>query len=1318
MSNSLILPSKEIISPQSIERMTENEHLGLPLDFDDSTVHNILLDNDHASLFRGDSILEIIDIMSKPEYFYYTCKWLLNINLLPFQLVMLQELWERKFPMIIASRGGGKCVTGDTLIQLWDRFSQIGDFIGNKSECGIPQYSKINGVMCFGENGYNSIEYGWNNGYGKTKRIFTDIGMELSGVPQHKIRILRNDTVCWVELGDIVVGDYAILDRSGVWHNGDNGLSEEDAYELGQSFGVNISEKLPSAILGCGKKAAEKFCTAFMKSSYRHKNKSAAQAMQFIFLKLGHIARILKTDESRHYLYFNPEDNEGIVSPIFLAKITAIEDGFEQTFDVHIPNDHSFISNGFISHNTWILSLYALLRGIFNQGSKIILAGAGFRQSKLMFEYMEGFWRGAPILRHLVGDGKRQGPKRNIDRCNFYLGESDVIAIPLGNGNTIRGLRANYTICDEFASVPIDVFEVVIRGFSSVSSSPEKRSRDMAKIRVLKQLGMDAEAEDIDTGYGNQIVISGTPYYAFNHFYDYWSKYKEIIQSKGDKKILEGIFRGEVPGDFDWKQYSIFRIPWHVIPKGFMDETQIYQAKATIKHSSIYQMEYGACLDKDVPIITDNGVKRIIDVTTEDRVLTHEGRFRKVIKKTRRKYDDKIVKYACNGSYTNNKITPEHPFWNGNDFSTLREIPCCKLSALKELSGLSSISVPSVIGNSENYLSDMYIENDHYIYHRSSHNLLSNRQVQRIFELYKQGLSQNKLARRFKTTQQRISLILNQIRPNTAVNRDIPLDYHFGFLLGCLAAYKKRYRGKYCTAFVIKGEKIEKLEIAIERILGIVPTIYDYKSGLCRMSINSLAFRDLTEALYNNGVFTHDILFSNKEVLAGFLSAICEKYRKNTTVKSSNKNTLCQVRLAFSFFGFNAMPTKKDELYIGPIDIEQLIDFNRQEDTSDKFHYDFYEKRLVPYKGMVYNLEVEEDHSYSTIDATIHNCFPKDSDGFFKRSLIESCVCNNPIELPSGPVQFSAVTRGQPNSHYVYGIDPASENDNFAIIILEVFPDHRRIVYCWTINRQKMKERIKNRGESSDRSFYTYCARKIRELMKIFPTDHIGIDAQGGGVAIMEALHDPNECNYGIGESLIWPYIKQGDNDVYWWEKANKDTDGKPGLHILHMVQFANADFTSDANHGMRKDFESKMTIFPFFDSVTLSESVSLDAINDRQYDTLEDCVMEIEDLKDELATIMHDQTSLGRDRWDTPSIKLPGSKSGRLRKDRYSALLIANMLVRVCDNKIPEIEYNFIGGYAGQKRQDVNSTKMYVGPEHIVSQMNASIYKGISKNR
>ena len=584
---------------------------------------------------------------------------------------------------------------------------------------------------------------------------------------------------------------------------------------------------------------------------------------------------------------------------------------------------------------TFLLSLYAILRALLCQGSKIVIVGAAFRQSKLLFEYMETFWRGSPLLRSIVGSGKHQGPKRDTDRCTFYVGDSTIMAIPMGDGTKIRGLRANYIIADEFASIPQEVYETVVQGFASVSASPVEGVKDKARENALKSMGAwDPNAGDgIISDIGNQSILSGTAYYAFNHFADYWKKYKSIIESKGEESKLQEIFGGEIPENFDWRKYSIIRIPYHKLPRGFMDETQVARAKATI-HSSIYQMEYGAC---------------------------------------------------------------------------------------------------------------------------------------------------------------------------------------------------------FCT----------------------------------------------------------------------------------------------------------------------------------------------------------------------------------DSDGFFKRSLVESCVCKPPIDLPSGLVEFHSSVRGNPNCKYVYGVDPASEADNFSIVILELHPDHRRIVYCWTTTRQQHKEKI-NKRLVSEKDFYGYCAKKIRELMKVFPTENIGIDSQGGCIAIMEALQDPDK--FETGDVPLLPYRVQGSSDRFWWEKDDKPTDKIPGKHILHMIQFAKADWTSEANHGLRKDFEDKVILFPFFDSWSLGEAIVKDKEEGRLYDTLEDSVMEIEELKDELATIEYSQTGIsGRDRWNTPEVKLPGNKKGRLRKDRYSALVIANMITRTLGKIIYGPQYSPVGGFAGQEKQG-GSGRLYHGPQHLTDKMSGVYGMGVRK--
>jgi len=65
------------------------------------------LDNMPAE-FEDDPHLYILWLMQQPEYFSFICKEIMNVQLLPVQALMLQEMWNRRFPMLIASRGFGK----------------------------------------------------------------------------------------------------------------------------------------------------------------------------------------------------------------------------------------------------------------------------------------------------------------------------------------------------------------------------------------------------------------------------------------------------------------------------------------------------------------------------------------------------------------------------------------------------------------------------------------------------------------------------------------------------------------------------------------------------------------------------------------------------------------------------------------------------------------------------------------------------------------------------------------------------------------------------------------------------------------------------------------------------------------------------------------------------------------------------------------------------------------------------------------------------------------------------------------------------------
>lgn len=597
---------------------------------------------------------------------------------------------------------------------------------------------------------------------------------------------------------------------------------------------------------------------------------------------------------------------------------------------------------------SFLLAVYCTLKCALIPGTKIVVVGAAFRQSRVIFDYMVTLFKNAPVLRSICTNSS--GFKNSIDRCEMIINNSKTTFIPLGDGSKIRGLRADTIIADEFASVSPAIYETVIAGFAAVSAKPIDNVKAHAAKTAKEMLGewSEQDQEDFAARKTNQCIISGTADYDFMHFADYWKKYYTYIKSKGqldrivvlpggDHKTLRDYFTdGNVPVSFDYRDYGIIRLPYHIIPKGFMDDKVVARAKASTDRS-IYLKEYAAV-------------------------------------------------------------------------------------------------------------------------------------------------------------------------------------------------------------------------------------------------------------------------------------------------------------------------------------------------------------------------------------------FPKDSDGFFKRSTIEATVAREKNVGSPGwpswcPEPFDPLLRGLPNRKYVIGIDPAAAQDNLAAVVLELWPEHTRLVYVWTTNMQDFTRR-KESGLTKEHDYYAFCARRIRNLAKVFPTENIVMDMQGGGMAIVEALHDPSK--YQADEQPWWI-----TNEILYPDRE-LDTDSYAGKHIIHPFQFANYEHTSEANHGTRKDLTDKVLLFPRFDSVQLEIS----AFQDNElakalklttlYDTLEDAVMEIESLKDELCTIIMTRTGTGvnsRDRWDTPETMTAEGKKTRLKKDRYSAFIMANYIARSIQRAPAPVEYNVVGGFAhnlakGMPLDKPKSTTMYEGPDWFVSKM------------
>lgn len=241
---------------------------------------------------------------------------------------------------------------------------------------------------------------------------------------------------------------------------------------------------------------------------------------------------------------------------------------------------------------SFMLAVYAIMRAIFTPGSKIVIVAASFRQSRLVFNYIEELYESSPILQAATKYLSKPADSREI-----RIGDSVIMALPLGNGEKIRGVRATHILVDEYASIPEEIFQVVVRGFAAVSADPVAAAEKIHVENELIKAGKMSK-KDRKKSMGNQIVYSGTASYQFNHFYKLFKIHEDIINRAyiGEASNINDRFQLEEDGTFlegeiDYRDYSIIRIPHNALPKGFMDEKQIAQAKATMTNS-LFSMEY------------------------------------------------------------------------------------------------------------------------------------------------------------------------------------------------------------------------------------------------------------------------------------------------------------------------------------------------------------------------------------------------------------------------------------------------------------------------------------------------------------------------------------------------------------------------------------------------------------------------------------------------------------------------------------------------------------------------------------------------------
>lgn len=232
---------------------------------------------------------------------------------------------------------------------------------------------------------------------------------------------------------------------------------------------------------------------------------------------------------------------------------------------------------------TFLLACYAVIHAILNPGTRIVLISASFRQSKLIFNEIRRIYDRAPLLRQMSAGT----PTISVDRCYFSVCDSTIVALPLGQGDKIRGERGHVILVDEFDSVPIEIFDIVVRGFGATESDPWNKTKNL--------LVNNGKFYTHNASEGNKIILSGTAGYKNGTLYRMFSYYNKVLAHRmigSAKQYTEVLGQDVDPNqEVDYRDYCICQFAYNELPVGMMDVKMIENAKATMstKH---FNMEY------------------------------------------------------------------------------------------------------------------------------------------------------------------------------------------------------------------------------------------------------------------------------------------------------------------------------------------------------------------------------------------------------------------------------------------------------------------------------------------------------------------------------------------------------------------------------------------------------------------------------------------------------------------------------------------------------------------------------------------------------
>lgn len=224
-------------------------------------------------------------------------------------------------------------------------------------------------------------------------------------------------------------------------------------------------------------------------------------------------------------------------------------------------------------------AVFAILDAIFNQGVHIGIISKSFRQSKMIFRKIEDISRSpkATLLSQCV-----TRVSKNNDEWVMEIGRSKITALPLGDGEKLRGFRFQRMIIDELLLMPEKILNEVILPFLAVVENPTERQQiyDL-ETKLIKENKMDESARY--TWPHNKIIGLSSASYRFEYLYKLYLQYENLIMNPDQK---------------DKAHRVIMHLSYDCAPEQLYDANLLDQSKATMSVAQ-FEREFGSVFTDD-----------------------------------------------------------------------------------------------------------------------------------------------------------------------------------------------------------------------------------------------------------------------------------------------------------------------------------------------------------------------------------------------------------------------------------------------------------------------------------------------------------------------------------------------------------------------------------------------------------------------------------------------------------------------------------------------------------------------------------------------